>query len=546
MRRPAPPSSGHARLRWRGQAARPAGAEAYHARVVALEPRVALARRAGAARLGARRSGRRGRRGSSGWSRSWSPRRASRPRCAWPKRSCARDRWVARPTGSNWPSPACPRPSRSGSGSSSLYREQQGWERLARARRGVGGARAGQGGVGSRGCSRPREPLQRPLCAARAWPSRCSSRRAISRRARSRPFACSSRGPSPARRASTRPAAILQAMIDAFGGRRPKERAPVHYQIARLELAMGNRARALVELDTATRVDPQNPEILRTLAELARDDGQLERAEKSYRALLAVLRRAREAGDDAEHRAQRGAARAERDRRRAGRGRPRARDPRERARGADAERVRAGAARGRAARARRRRDARAGARGAARARWATPPAGGAALAELASVLAERWGGRRGAARRGCARWRSTRARRAAHDAALNLARTVGASNATWLRCARSLVDSRGRGGRRRSRGLAAGRLGGRRRAGPRTTTPGRQACTSARWSSASHARGCCARSTVSTSGWATPTSAGPRAAMRARRRRRGRPRRGERRHLSPRGAPPRVARRRST
>jgi tetratricopeptide (TPR) repeat protein len=84
---------------------------------------------------------------------------------------------------------------------------------------------------------------------------------------------------------------ILQAMIAAFGGRRPKERAPVHYQTARLELAMGNRASALVELDVATRIDPQNPEILRTLAELARDDGQLERAEKSYRALLAVLRR---------------------------------------------------------------------------------------------------------------------------------------------------------------------------------------------------------------------------------------------------------------
>ena len=88
---------------------------------------------------------------------------------------------------------------------------------------------------------------------------------------------------------------ILQAMVAAFGGRRPKERAPVHYQTARLELAMGNRASALVELDVATRIDPQNPEILRTLAELARDDGQLERAEKSYRALLAVLRRREDA-----------------------------------------------------------------------------------------------------------------------------------------------------------------------------------------------------------------------------------------------------------
>jgi tetratricopeptide (TPR) repeat protein len=85
--------------------------------------------------------------------------------------------------------------------------------------------------------------------------------------------------------------AILKEMIGAFGGRRPKERAPVHYQMARLELATGHRAAALAEFDTATRIDPQNPEILRALAELARDDGQLERAEKSYRALLVVLRR---------------------------------------------------------------------------------------------------------------------------------------------------------------------------------------------------------------------------------------------------------------
>ena len=84
---------------------------------------------------------------------------------------------------------------------------------------------------------------------------------------------------------------LLKALIDGFGGRRPKERAPVHYQLAQLELAMGNRARALVELDAATRIDPANPEILRTLAELAREDGQLERAERSYRALLVVLRR---------------------------------------------------------------------------------------------------------------------------------------------------------------------------------------------------------------------------------------------------------------
>lgn len=90
---------------------------------------------------------------------------------------------------------------------------------------------------------------------------------------------------------------IVQAKIDAFGGRRPKERASIHRQMAQLELAMGNRARALVELDAAARIDPQNPEILGQLAHLAEEDGQLERAEKGYRALLVVLRRRTEAAE---------------------------------------------------------------------------------------------------------------------------------------------------------------------------------------------------------------------------------------------------------
>ncbi|MEO6420040.1 MAG: tetratricopeptide repeat protein, partial [Polyangiaceae bacterium] len=84
---------------------------------------------------------------------------------------------------------------------------------------------------------------------------------------------------------------LLRSLIDGFGGRRPKERAPVHYHLARLALTTGDRAQALGELEAATRIDPANAEILRALAELARDDGQLERAERSYRALLAVVRR---------------------------------------------------------------------------------------------------------------------------------------------------------------------------------------------------------------------------------------------------------------
>lgn len=84
---------------------------------------------------------------------------------------------------------------------------------------------------------------------------------------------------------------ILKGMLEAFAGRRPKERAVVHFHMARLALAAGQRQQSLAELEAATRIDPANPEILRTVAELARDDGQLEKAERSYRALLAVVRR---------------------------------------------------------------------------------------------------------------------------------------------------------------------------------------------------------------------------------------------------------------
>ena len=85
---------------------------------------------------------------------------------------------------------------------------------------------------------------------------------------------------------------LLCALIDDFGGRRPKERAPVHLHLARLDLITGDRPHALAELEAANRIDPANPEILLALAELARDDGELDRAERSYRALLAVVRRA--------------------------------------------------------------------------------------------------------------------------------------------------------------------------------------------------------------------------------------------------------------
>ncbi len=91
-------------------------------------------------------------------------------------------------------------------------------------------------------------------------------------------------------------AEALRAMLLAYGARRPKERAVVHFELAQVSLAKGDRARAVAELDAALRIDPAHPEILHTLGRLSLEDGQLERAARTYRALLLVVRRPR--GDE--------------------------------------------------------------------------------------------------------------------------------------------------------------------------------------------------------------------------------------------------------
>jgi len=91
--------------------------------------------------------------------------------------------------------------------------------------------------------------------------------------------------------------AILQSVVASFGRRRPKPRAAVHARLARLELAAGDLVRAMIELETAASIDQDDQEILRTLAETARDAGHLDAAEKAYRALLDGLRRHGELGE---------------------------------------------------------------------------------------------------------------------------------------------------------------------------------------------------------------------------------------------------------
>ncbi len=83
----------------------------------------------------------------------------------------------------------------------------------------------------------------------------------------------------------------LRAQIARYGPRRPKERATIHLQLARVALAAGLRAEALSELDFGAKINPAHPDLLHELGRLSLEEGQLERAERTYRALLLIVRR---------------------------------------------------------------------------------------------------------------------------------------------------------------------------------------------------------------------------------------------------------------
>ena len=87
--------------------------------------------------------------------------------------------------------------------------------------------------------------------------------------------------------------AILDAQLSHYGTRKPKDRALVHYGLARA-LAASEKKRALKELEQAARIDPAHAEILHMLAQLAHAEGKLDLANQNYQALLTLRRSARE------------------------------------------------------------------------------------------------------------------------------------------------------------------------------------------------------------------------------------------------------------
>ena len=79
---------------------------------------------------------------------------------------------------------------------------------------------------------------------------------------------------------------ILQRIIGSFGKQRSKELATHYHRLGQALAGMGDAAGALQAYDAAFKIDLTNVAILRDLGKLTHANGDLDRAQKSFRALL--------------------------------------------------------------------------------------------------------------------------------------------------------------------------------------------------------------------------------------------------------------------
>ncbi len=81
-------------------------------------------------------------------------------------------------------------------------------------------------------------------------------------------------------------AQVLERVILSFGGKRTKELAVYHHRLARALDQLGDKDQALAQLDMGFKVDPGSVGILKDLGILAFETNDLDRAQKTFRALL--------------------------------------------------------------------------------------------------------------------------------------------------------------------------------------------------------------------------------------------------------------------
>jgi tetratricopeptide (TPR) repeat protein len=81
-------------------------------------------------------------------------------------------------------------------------------------------------------------------------------------------------------------AAVLERVIASFGNKRTKELSLYHHRLGRALASLGDKDVALTQLDMAFKIDPGSVEVLRDLGVLALEANDLDRAQKTFRALL--------------------------------------------------------------------------------------------------------------------------------------------------------------------------------------------------------------------------------------------------------------------
>ncbi|CAN5681606.1 hypothetical protein BH11MYX4_BH11MYX4_06670 [soil metagenome] len=81
-------------------------------------------------------------------------------------------------------------------------------------------------------------------------------------------------------------ASVLERVIGSFGNKRTKELSLYHHRLGKALASLGDRDVALTQLDMAFKIDPGSFEVLNDLGVLALESNDLERAQKTFRALL--------------------------------------------------------------------------------------------------------------------------------------------------------------------------------------------------------------------------------------------------------------------
>ncbi|MEO7111773.1 MAG: tetratricopeptide repeat protein, partial [Polyangiaceae bacterium] len=79
---------------------------------------------------------------------------------------------------------------------------------------------------------------------------------------------------------------VLEKIIQSFGGKRTKELSVYHHRLGKALAQLGDKDVALAQLDLAFKIDPGSVAVLKDLGVLALDTGDLDRAQKTFRALL--------------------------------------------------------------------------------------------------------------------------------------------------------------------------------------------------------------------------------------------------------------------